>query len=87
MFDWDEHNIEHIARHAVETWEAEEALLDPRRIRTGAYNTPFEKRYAVVGATEGGRIVFVAYTQRRDRIRVVTARDADTIEKRKYRRK
>lgn len=32
MFDWDEGNIEHIARHGVEAREAEEAVLDPGRV-------------------------------------------------------
>ncbi len=43
-FDWDDNNIEHIARHGVEPWEAEEALLDPDVIGTDAYNMRGEVR-------------------------------------------
>lgn len=31
MFEWDEHNAEHIARHSVTTDEAEEAMQDRQR--------------------------------------------------------
>lgn len=37
-FDWDEANTGHLARHDVEYWEAEEALLDPGRVGNVAYN-------------------------------------------------
>lgn len=30
-FEWDDDNIEHIARHDVEPWEAEEAVADGER--------------------------------------------------------
>ena len=31
MFQWDEENVEHIAEHGMEPWEAEEALDDRGR--------------------------------------------------------
>jgi hypothetical protein len=34
VFEWDEHNIEHMAQHDVEPWEAEDAAYDPERIGT-----------------------------------------------------
>lgn len=87
MFDWDGHNLDHIALHRVEDFEAEEALLDPGRVRTGAYNLPHEKRRALIGTTEEGRVLLVVYTMRGERVRVVTARDASETEKRLYRRR
>ena len=86
MFDWDEHNIDHIARHGVERDEAEEALLDPRRVGFSAYHVAGERRRAAVGSTELGQVLFLVFTYRRGVIRVVTARDADPIERRRYRR-
>jgi uncharacterized DUF497 family protein len=86
-FDWDDDNIEHISRHGVDPWEAEEALLDPGRIGTPAHNVGGETRRAALGATEAGRILFVVYTRRRGKVRVVTARDAENREKRRYRRR
>lgn len=86
MFEWDDANIEHIAWHGVEPWEAGEALLDAGRIGTAAYNVRGETRWAILGATEAGRILFVVFTRRSGRIRVVTSRDAEGKEKRRYRR-
>lgn len=87
MFEWDEDNIEHVARHRVEPWEAEDALLDPGRLGTPAYRVGRETRRAALGATESGRILFVVFTSRERRVRVITARDAETKEKRRYRRR
>lgn len=85
-FEWDEHNVDHIARHGVEPWEAEEVLLDTGRVGTSAYNVRGELRWAVLGATEPGRVLFVVLTERAEKVRVVTARDAEYKEKRRYRR-
>ncbi len=86
-FDWDEANLEHIARHGVSPLEVEEAVTDPRRLGVPAYNLRGEVRWAVLGATEAGRVLFVVLTRRHGRIRVVTARDATPREKRRYRRR
>lgn len=85
-FDWDNDNIGHIAEHGVEAWEVEEAFSDYDRIEE-AYNVPGERRWAFIEATEVGRILFVVYTHRRGKIRIVTARSAEDREKRKYRRR
>jgi uncharacterized DUF497 family protein len=84
IFEWDEHNIGHIARHGVEPYEAEEAVLDLQRLGRPAYKVHGERRWALLGATEAGRILFVVYTRRRERIRVLHARDATRREKRRY---
>lgn len=73
-FDWDAANEEHIARHGVAAEDAEEAVTDPRRLRAPAYEVEGEERRAVVGATEDGRVLFVVYTRRDGRLRVITAR-------------
>lgn len=86
-FDWDDDNIEHIARHGVEPWEAEEALLDSHRVGTDVYNVPGEIRWGAVGATDAGRILAVVFTRRHDRVRTIMARDAEDREKRRYRRR
>jgi len=62
-------------------------LLDPDRIGAGAYNVRDERRWALIGRTEDDRITFVVFTRRRNRPRVVTARNATDAEKRRYRRR
>ncbi len=84
-FDWDDDNVEHIARHGVEPGEAEEAALDPgrvvvRRSRGG--------RLALIGMTEAGRVLVVALDREASGLwRVVTARNASQNEKMSYRRR
>ncbi|MGH3086677.1 MAG: BrnT family toxin [Rubrobacteraceae bacterium] len=73
LFDWDEGNEEHIARHGIEPYEAEEALLDPKRVGT-------------IGATAAGRILAVVFTRREGKTRPIMARNATDKEKRRYRR-
>ncbi len=86
-FDWDDANVEHIAQHGIEPEEAEDALLDPDGKDVDAYNRRGEKRFAYLGATQGGRLLFVVFTERKAKLRVLSARDADVGEKRRYRRR
>jgi len=86
VFEWDEANVDHIARHGVTREEVEEVLLDRRRIGSSAYNVPGERRWAIIGSTDAGRILSVVFTRRHRAIRVVTALDANQAERRRYRR-
>lgn len=75
-FWWDELNIEHIADHGVEPYEAEEALDDAFIVRAG------RDRYAAYGQSDSGRYLLVVYAKKSDqRIRVITARDLTAAEK------
>ena len=86
MFDWDDKNIEHIARHGIEYWEVEEALGDADILAISAYNRGTEKREGIIGMTEDSRILVVIYTMRGAELRPVTARDANKTEKKRYRK-
>jgi uncharacterized DUF497 family protein len=83
-FDWDEANTAHIARHGV---RPEEALANPRRLVLRIRSQAGEERWAALGATEAGRILFVVFTRRRGKVQVITARDATLGEKRRYRKR
>jgi uncharacterized DUF497 family protein len=86
MFEWDDSNTNHIADHGLYPEDVEEAFLDKRRIRTNAYNSPFEKRLAIIGKTSFGLILKVVYTKRGDKVRVVTAMEANNAQKSRYRK-
>jgi uncharacterized DUF497 family protein len=86
IFDWDDANRAHIARHRVSTTEAEEVLQnDPEDLEEQAVSG--ENRYKQVGETNTGRILIVIATLRFNTIRVVTAWEADATTKRDYLRK
>ncbi len=86
MFDWDDDNEDHIAKHGFGRQDAENVLLDPHRVMVGAYNHRGERRYGLVGATTGGRILHAVYTLRNGNIRVFHLKDANQKEKRRYKR-
>jgi len=84
FFDWDMSNEDHVLAHRVSPAEVEEALLDPKGLRADARNAPVERRFAFIGSTEEGRVLFVVYAERERKVRPITARDASVIQKRRY---
>jgi uncharacterized DUF497 family protein len=72
IFDWDEANVDHIARHGVTSTECEEAYCNgplviehQRRKR--------ERRRLCLGETNSGRLLTFVVTERRGKLRFVTA--------------
>jgi predicted DNA binding CopG/RHH family protein/uncharacterized DUF497 family protein len=77
-YDWDEHNEGHVAAHRVETSEVEEALAnDPIRIETRKDTRSGEERILELGRTNAGRVLFVVWTPRGERMRPIAAFDAN----------
>ena len=73
-FEWDAANRKHIARHGVTPEEAEEAvLIEPLEADVQQHES--EERVLCFGRTKSGRLLTVLYSERRGRIRVVTAYD------------
>ncbi len=82
-FLWHEGNTAHIAEHGVSPAEVEEALGRAPSVRRSRFD-----RYVAIGPTEGGRLLVVVFLQfKRGVVRVITARDATSKEKRAYGRK
>lgn len=82
-FDWDQANIDHIAKHGITPDEAEQVVHnDPvdltLQLRDGEERTP------QVGETNAGRILVVITTWRGRLIRVVTAFPANVALRRLY---
>ena len=70
-FEWDQANTDHLARHGVAPSEAEEVLAnEPLVLESGERKG--ELRIVCLGRSDAGRPL-VVYTNRRGRIRVVTA--------------
>lgn len=72
VFDWDQANTAHIARHAVAPEEAEEVVRGAS-IAVETEERGGEDRHMELGETAAGRLLLVVWTWRRRRIRVVTA--------------
>src|SRR5690348_12067307 len=69
-------------RRSSRRWEIQGGVPGPSYRGRGK-----ERRWATLGATEGGRLLFVVVTRRANQRRVVAARDTTDRETRRYRRR
>jgi hypothetical protein len=83
-FEWDQANVEHIARHNVTPEEAQQVLTN-EPMELGYEIVHNEERWTSLGHTNKLRILKVVWTVREDvATRVVTAVDAQRHEVRAY---
>jgi len=85
-FDWDENNREkNWEKHGVLASECEEVFFNlPLLLQPDPAHSQKEPRYYVLGHTITGRRLFIAFTVREDRIRVISARDMSKKERSVY---
>jgi uncharacterized protein len=85
-FQWDPANAEKIwARHQVAPVESEEVFFNrPLVVRDDETHSVSEERLYALGQTDGGRLLFVAFTIRGRLIRVISARDMSRKERKVY---
>jgi uncharacterized DUF497 family protein len=85
-FDWDDGNIEkNWLSHQVTPQEAEQVFFNrPLVVADDAKHSRLEKRYMVLGQTDENRVLFIAFTLRKKRIRVISARDMNRKERKVY---
>ena len=85
-FDWDNWNrYKNETKHNVTVLEAEDAFTDERRlVYLDFRHLGNEKRYAMLAKTATGRLLIVIYTERAQKVRVISARDASGKERLLY---
>jgi uncharacterized DUF497 family protein len=85
-FDWDEGNIrKNWEKHRVSVLECEHIFFNrPLVVRGDEPHSEREPRYYALGKTDSGRLLFLVFTIRGDKIRVISARDMNKKERRKY---
>ena len=80
-FDWDKGNIEKNIKHRVEDKEAEESFFDKRkRTFTDSVHSQHEERLRIIGKTRVGRLLFVVFIKRGNKVRIISARDVNKKE-------
>ena len=86
-FEWDEGNArKNWEAHRVTPQEAEQVFFNrPLIVADDVRHSQQESRYYVLGQTDENRALFVAFTARHDRIRVISARDMSRQERKVYR--
>jgi uncharacterized DUF497 family protein len=85
-FEWDAHNVAHIARHGLLPAEVEHALSGELATLLEEFVERGERRSLSVGPTGTGRLIVVVWTSRGARVRVVTAYPANRRVRRDYER-
>ncbi|MBK6327469.1 MAG: BrnT family toxin [Chloroflexi bacterium] len=85
-FEWDEEKAEtNLSKHGVSFDEARTVFDDPLYLDFyDPDHSEAEDRFIIVGQSQQRRLLIVSYTERRDKIRVISAREATQIEKDAY---
>jgi uncharacterized DUF497 family protein len=86
-FQWDRGNrTKNLIRHGVKTDECEDVFLGGGALPIGMEVSPpvNESRYAVVGETTAGKPLFIVFTLRSGRVRVISARRVTKQEREDY---
>ena len=85
-FEWDDAKAESDERkHGVPFTEAETIFADPLSL-TGydPAHSDDEDRYITMGMSAEGRLLIVSHTDRGDKVRLISAREASRRERRDY---
>jgi uncharacterized DUF497 family protein len=85
-FEWDvKKAAANIKKHNVSFEEARTVFGDPfARISEDSEHSEYEQRLYLIGLSDRQRILVVAYTERDEFIRIITARKAEPFERRQY---
>lgn len=85
-FDWDKGNIgKNWRKHKVRDSEAEEVFFDDnKKIFKDKLHSKEEERFILLGKTQKERLLFVAFTLRNDKIRIISTRDINKKERKLY---
>lgn len=85
-FDWDTGNaLKVVTRHRVDPGECEQAFFgEPFIVDVDVKHSQHEARWRALGVTLAGRRLYVVFTLRESRIRVIAARDMNRKERQAY---
>ncbi len=74
-FEWDKGNNEKPKKHELTLEETEEAFFDVKKVVFEDWiHSVGESRFTLLGKTKNGKLLNIAYTIRKNKIRVITAR-------------
>lgn len=86
QFEWDKGNIDKSYRkHGISANETEQVFTDEDvQIERDIKHQEKEERYIAIGKNASDKILFIVFTVRRHKIRVISARIANQKERRLY---
>lgn len=72
-------------KHGVSFEEASSVFVDPLYIDFyDPDHSTDEPRYLIIGTSEAGRLLIVSYTERADVVRLISAREVTSVERKAY---
>lgn len=85
-FEWDRGNRDkNLLKHRVTDEECEEVFFDTKkRILKDVLHSDHEPHYILIGQTKKQRVLFVVFTTRNHKIRIISARDLNIKERSLY---
>jgi len=86
QFEWDEEKAKiNIKKHKVGFQEAKSVFGDPLSITIDdPDHSKEEQRFIDVGTSASGKLLVIVYTERGNKIRIISCRKATPTERRKY---
>jgi len=86
QFEWDETKARsNLSKHKVSFAEAKTVFDDPLYVDFyDPDHSEDEERFLIIGQSQRGRILVVSYTERMDKTRLISAREATRREKDAY---
>lgn len=85
-FDWDDNKaVRNLSKHEVSFDEAKTVFDDPLYVDFyDLDHSDDEERYLIVGESNRGRVLIVSYTERKNSIRIISARQVTRLEREAY---
>ena len=90
IFEWDRGNIDKsLKKHSVTNEQAEDVFFDKKILISEdvIHSNKTEKRYQALGKAEQGKNLFVSFTVRGSKIRIISARPMSRRERKIYEKK
>lgn len=83
-FEWDDAKRRaNVVKHRLDFVDATKVFADPKQYTYQSAHRSGEERFVSIGTVQG-RLIAVVFTQRGDKLRIISARPARRIEREQY---
>lgn len=84
-FEWDGGNLEHIEKHAVAYDECEQVFFNtPLLLSKDKAHSQTEEKFNALGQADNKRLLFITFTLRKGKMRVISARSQNRKERKEF---
>lgn len=89
IYEWDENKaVRNLSKHGISFDEAKTVFDDPLYVDFyDPDHSEEEDRFMLLGRSAQGRLLFVSFMERNNTIRLISAREATTSERKAYEQK